>query len=90
MYNFALRCFVQIDHRDLLKEDYDECIDTSFFEPDYTVAAATAELIWEGSWTMIELLRGVSDPMRVFLLLPLPSSPSLSLSLSLSLLDRKG
>lgn len=39
-----------------------EGIDTSFFEPDYTVAAATAELIWEGSWTMIELLRDELAP----------------------------
>lgn len=39
-------------------QDSEDDIDTCLFEQDYTVAASTGFLIWEGCWVLIELLRG--------------------------------
>ena len=41
--------------------DADDGVDPCFFEADFTVAASTARLIWEGSWALVELLRRERD-----------------------------
>jgi len=43
-------------------ENIDEGQDPYFFEQDYSVAASTAWLVWEGSWALIELLQRDGDP----------------------------
>ncbi len=43
-------------HRRNIEEEED-VIDPCFFDPDYSVAASTGSLMWEGSWACIELLR---------------------------------
>ena len=35
----------------------DDQVDPCFFDADYSVAASTGSLMWEGSWACIELLR---------------------------------
>ena len=35
----------------------DDGVDPNFFEEDYTVAASTGMVMWEGSWAAVELLR---------------------------------
>lgn len=49
---------ITVAARNLETEDFDDCIDTCFFEQDYTVAASTGFFVWEGCWILIEMLRG--------------------------------
>ena len=35
--------------------DADDGPDPNFWDPDYTVAASTGMLMWEGSWAAVEL-----------------------------------
>jgi tRNA (guanine9-N1)-methyltransferase len=39
-----------------IEEEWDQ-VDPCFFDADYSVAASTGSLMWEGSWACIELLR---------------------------------
>jgi hypothetical protein len=51
--------WITVARRDLLEEDFEECLDPCFFEQDYTVAASTGFHIWEGCHIMIDqLIRG--------------------------------
>jgi len=47
-----------VQRRDL---DEEEGQDPNFFDADYSVAASTAWLVWEGSWAVVELLRQPDD-----------------------------
>jgi len=49
---------VVVGARDLLKEDFDECMDENFFNEDYDTAASTGFFIWEGCWILIDLCKG--------------------------------
>ena len=50
---------VSVQRRDI---DNEEGPDPYFFEADYSVAASTGMLMWEGSWAAIELLRAGTRP----------------------------
>ena len=48
-------------------EEEDDVVDPCFFDADYSVAASTGSLMWEGSWACIELLRQSDSWLRVML-----------------------
>eukprot|EP00039_Didymoeca_costata_P003880 m.70291 g.70291 ORF g.70291 m.70291 type:complete len:145 (+) comp12121_c0_seq7:217-651(+) len=48
---------VTVTCRNLQAEDFDDNLDSNFFEEDYTLAATTGMMVWEGTWSFVELLR---------------------------------
>ena len=50
-------CRISVRRKDLEAED--GCQDPNFFDEDYSIAASTGMVVWEGSWVLIEAL---SDP----------------------------
>ena len=47
-----------VRRKDLEAED--DCQDPNFFDQDYSIAASTGMVVWEGSWALIALLRDPS------------------------------
>ena len=47
-----------VRRKDLEAED--DCQDPNFFDEDYSIAASTGMVVWEGSWALIALLRDPS------------------------------
>ena len=48
---------VSVLRKDLEDEESIGDVDPRFFDPDYSVAASTGMVMWEGSWAAVELLR---------------------------------
>ena len=46
---------IVVQRKDLEAEDDSQ--DPNFFDSDYSIAASTGMVVWEGSWVLIELLR---------------------------------
>jgi len=46
---------ISVRRKDLEAED--GCQDPNFFDEDYSIAASTGMVVWEGSWVLIEALR---------------------------------
>ena len=49
---------IAVQRRDI---DQDDAQDANFFDADYSIAASTGNLMWEGSWAAVELLRDPSS-----------------------------
>ena len=49
---------IVVQRKDLEAEDDSQ--DPNFFDSDYSIAASTGMVVWEGSWVLIELLRDPS------------------------------
>ena len=52
---------ILVHTKDLMEEDGQ---DPYFFDDDYSIAASTGWVVWEGSWAVIELLRDESSWLR--------------------------
>ena len=52
---------ILVHTKDLMEEDGQ---DPYFFDEDYSIAASTGWVVWEGSWAVIELLRDESSWLR--------------------------
>ena len=52
---------VSVLRKDLEDEESIGDVDPRFFDPDYSVAASTGMVMWEGSWAAVELLRKESS-----------------------------
>lgn len=50
---------IRVRRKDLEAED--GCQDPNFFDEDYSIAASTGMVVWEGSWVLVEVLRDPSS-----------------------------
>eukprot|EP00041_Stephanoeca_diplocostata_P008643 m.128099 g.128099 ORF g.128099 m.128099 type:complete len:288 (+) comp17417_c0_seq2:246-1109(+) len=53
---------VTVAQRDLLVEDFNDNVESSFFDDDFTIAASTGFFVWEGCWLLIDLLKDDLGP----------------------------